>query len=350
MSRSSNRRSAWRSDWAICLGDLTGDLTGRSDRALSGYTLAMSVQARRCQGCGSPLPEAPANARTITCEFCGVVHDVSASGVRPQVAPAGRPAVTPAVRPAVRPAAKGSFFAVFSIFAAVAVTTAVIVWSWHRMLPMLGAIDDMNRNAGRTPVPTATLAMRDLPTLAEPTYRALITPAPPTGWTGFDPVVGVTWASEIARAWAPDARLTRIDLGLIASDGSADLTADREETVGYRFSSPSRIAQWSRIADREADATVPFELLIRVAGKQVAVYVHNGRPPSEALPPPLDSLPLRDVLTHAHQSGRFPDRPFYTGFLIHETRIGWVWTFQSLSGRDNVPIVRAHDAAVYPWP
>src|SRR5581483_9323993 len=174
MSRSSNRRSAWRSDWAICLGDLTGDLTGRSDRALSGYTLAMSVQARRCQGCGSPLPEAPANARTITCEFCGVVHDVSASGVRPQVAPAGRPAVTPAVRPAVRPAAKGSFFAVFSIFAAVAVTTAVIVWSWHRMLPMLGAIDDMNRNAGRTPVPTATLAMRDLPTLAEPTYRALI--------------------------------------------------------------------------------------------------------------------------------------------------------------------------------
>ncbi len=325
----------------------------------------MSVQARRCEGCGSPLPEAPVNARTITCEFCGVVHDVSASGLssaaaapgvsaRAQVRPAVRPQVAPAggpgVRPAVRPAAKGSFFAVFAIFAAVAVTTAVVVWSWHRMLPMLGAIDEMNRNAGRTPVPTATLAMRDLPTLAEPTYRALIAPAPPTGWTGFDPVVGVAWASEIARAWAPDARLTRIDLGPIASDGSADLTADREEVVGYRFASPARIAQWQQIADRQADATSPFELFIRVAGKQVGVYVHNGRPPSEALPPTLDSLPLRDVLAHVRRSGRFPDRPFYTGFLIHESRIGWVWTFQSLSGHDTVPIVRARDAAVYPWP
>src|SRR2546430_745075 len=83
------------------------------------------------------------------------------------------------------------------------------------------------------PVPAATLAMRDLPKLAEHGYRQLIAPAPPGGWSGFDPVVGVAWASGIARAWAPDARLTRIDLGLIASDGSADLTADRQDTVGY---------------------------------------------------------------------------------------------------------------------
>jgi hypothetical protein len=87
-----------------------------------------------------------------------------------------------------------------------------------------------------------------------------------------------------------------------------------------------------------------------VAGRQIGVYVHSGRPPADALPPAMESLPLRDVLTHARQSGRFPDRPFYTGFLIHEDRIGWVWTFQGLSGRDNVPIVRARDAAVYLWP
>jgi len=87
-----------------------------------------------------------------------------------------------------------------------------------------------------------------------------------------------------------------------------------------------------------------------VAGRQIGVYVHSGRPPADALPPAVESLPLRDVLTHARQSGRFPDRPFYTGFLIHEDRIGWIWTFQSLSGRDNVRIVRARDAAVYPWP
>jgi hypothetical protein len=302
----------------------------------------MSVHARRCEGCGGPLPEAPANSPTITCDFCGVVHEITSSA--PIVVAAG------AGRVASRPQGKDAAFAVLVIVAAVIVTTALVFAGFRRLQPALGTIDTMNRNAGRTPVPTATLALRDLPTLSERAYRQLIAPAPPGGWTGYDPVVGAAWAGEIARAWAPDARLTRIDLALIASDGSADLTTDRQDTVGYRFSSPERIARWEHIADREADASVPYELLIRVAGRQVRVYVHSGRPPAEALPPALDSLPLRDVLTHARQSARFPNRPFYTGYLIHEGRIGWVWIFQSLSGRDNVPIVRARDAAVYPWP
>jgi hypothetical protein len=307
----------------------------------------MSVHARRCEGCGGPLPEAQANSPTITCEFCGVVHEISAPAY-------AQPRSQPQPPPQPQLKVKGSLFPVLVIFAVtlvtIAIVTAVVRASFRRLHPVLSRIDEMNRNAGRTPVGGATLAMRDLPTLSEHAYRSLIAPAPPGGWTGFDPVVGATWATEIAHALAPDARLTRIDLGLIASDGSADLTVDRQETVGYRFASPSRIAQWERIADRQVDAAVPYELLIRVAGKQVDVYVHSGRPPSEALPPPLDSLPLRDVLTHAHQSGRFPDRPFYSGFLIHEGRTGWVWIFQSLSGRDNIPIVRARDAAVYPWP
>ena len=139
----------------------------------------------------------------------------------------------------------------------------------------------------------------------------------------------------------------------IAADGTADLTADptgRQEVVGYRFSSPVRIADYERLADRDPNAAVPYELLIRVAGNQVDVYVHSGRPPNEPLPPALDSLPLRDILTRAHKSGRFPDHPFYSGFAIHQVRTGWTWTFQSLSGRDNIPLVRARDAAVYPWP
>jgi hypothetical protein len=221
------------------------------------------------------------------------------------------------------------------------------------MQPALGAIDAMNRNAGRTTIPAGTVTPADLPKLSERGYRNLIgAPDPFGGWTHFDPVVGVTWASLIAHFWAGDAKLTRIDLALVASDGTADLTTDatdRQEVIGYRFSSPSRIADYDRIADREANASVPYELLIRVAGRQVGVYVHSGRPPSEPLPPALDSLPLPAILTLARKSGRFPDRPFYTGFLIYQSRIGWVWTLQSLSGRDHIPIVRAHDAAVYPW-
>ncbi len=147
-------------------------------------------------------------------------------------------------------------------------------------------------------MPTATLALRDLPTLSERGYRQLIAPAPPTGWTGFDPVVGVPWVTEIAHAWAPDARLTRIGLALIAADGSADLTTpstDRQETVGYRFSSPSRIADWECIADRQADASVPYELLLRVSGRQVGVYVHNGRPPTEPVSRSIRQRPTPTV-------------------------------------------------------
>jgi hypothetical protein len=62
----------------------------------------MSVHARRCEGCGGPLPEAPANSPTITCEFCGVVHEVSSSA--PIIVAAGADSIAP------RPQVKGSIF------------------------------------------------------------------------------------------------------------------------------------------------------------------------------------------------------------------------------------------------
>jgi hypothetical protein len=306
----------------------------------------MSVHARRCEGCGGPLPEAPATATTITCQFCGVVHEISLT--RPIPTPvAARP-------PAQRYERSGSIWPILILFGILLLMFILGVLAFQRLHPTLVKIDAMNRNAGRTPIAGGTVSIAELSKLAEHGYRQIIAPPPPfTGWTGFDPVAGVSWARIFANSWSPDARLTRIDLALVAADGTADLTTDatdRQEVVGYRFSSPSRIADYERIADREANAAVPYELLIRIAGKQVGVYVHSGRPPNEPLPPTLDSLPLRDIMTHAHQSGRFPDRPFYTGFLIYQQRIGWTWTFASLSGRDNIPIVRAKDAAVYPWP
>jgi hypothetical protein len=194
-----------------------------------------------------------------------------------------------------------------------------------------------------------TLSLGELSTLSERGYRQVDVKAPPGGWTAFDPVEGLPWISEVARAWSADARLTRIDLGLIASNGMADLTSDRQDILGYRYSSPARIAEWQRIADREVNASVPYELMIRVAQHQILVYVHSGRPPREALPPALEGIPLHDVLTRARQSTKFPEHPFYSGFLIHLDRMGWVWRFQSLSQRDSIPWVRAKDAAIYPW-
>jgi hypothetical protein len=100
---------------------------------------------------------------------------------------------------------------------------------------------------------------------------------------------------------------------------------------------------------REVNASVPYELMIRVAQRAVMVYVHSGRPPQEPLPPTLEGMPLRDLLARARQQTTFPQHPFYSGLLIHLDRMGWVWRLQSLSQRDSIPWIRASDGAVYPW-
>jgi hypothetical protein len=177
------------------------------------------------------LPEAPATATTITCQFCGVVHEISIT----------RPIPTPA---AARPAApryqrSGSIWPVLILFGIILMMFILGVLAFQRLHPTFAKIDAMNRNAGRTPIPAGTVSIAELPRLSERGYRQIIAPpTPPSGWTGFDPVVGVAWASIFATAWSPDAKLTRIDLALIASDGTADLTTDatdRQEVVGYRF-------------------------------------------------------------------------------------------------------------------
>src|SRR5689334_14631351 len=107
----------------------------------------MPVHARRCEGCGGPLPEAPANALTITCHFCGVVHDVS------QTIPIRAPAAATAGGGRIaRPPVKGSIVPVLVIFGIFLLLAIAVVAGVRRIYPTLVAIDTMNRNAGRTPV------------------------------------------------------------------------------------------------------------------------------------------------------------------------------------------------------
>ena len=229
------------------------------------------------------------------------------------------------------------------------VAIGVGVIAFRAMRPATSALDALHTTGLRSRESMRRLSLRDLATLSERGYRQVDVQEPPGGWKAFDPVAGLPWVTEVARAWNADARLTRIDLAMIAADGTADLTTDRDDTVGYRFSSPGRIAVWERVADREANASVPYELMVRVAQRAVMVYVHDGRPPQEALPPPLDGMALRDLLGRLREQPTFPQQPFYSGFLLHLDRMGWVWRFSSLSQRDSFPWIRATDGAVYPW-
>lgn len=300
----------------------------------------MSSRVRRCGGCGGPLSEAVGDGGTITCSFCGTVNEVSAPAPQPIVIKVD------AVRPVMRAGAAVAVV-IGVVVSFMVIGAGAIIYQTVR--PASSALTALSKEALRARELTRPLTLTELPTLKERGHRAVNAPPPPGGWTGFDAVASLPWANDIARAWAPDARLTRIDLGLIAGDGTADLTGDRQDTIGYRFVSPSRIAEWSKIADRDADAAAAYELFIRLGRGQVVVYVHSGRPPDEPPPPALDSLPLRELLTQARQNKRFPTHPAYTGFLIHNDRSGWIWYLQSLSRRENIPRVRARDAAVFPW-
>jgi hypothetical protein len=301
----------------------------------------MSSRVRRCGGCGGPLSEAADDRGTITCSFCGMVNEVSAPTPQPIII------TMDSRRRIVRP---GGGVALAISIAIIVMVAGVGVVVYRAIRPAAsGALGVVSREALRARELTRSLALTELPTLNERGHRQLNVSPPPGGWKAFDPVAGIPWANEIAQAWAPDARLTRIDLGLIAGDGTADLTGDRQDTIGYRFVSPSRIAQWSKIADRDVNASAAYELFLRLGRGVVVVYVHSGRPPDDPPPPALDALPLRELLTTARQNKRFPAHPFYTGFLIHSDRMGWIWYFSSLSRRETIPQVRARDAAVSPW-
>jgi hypothetical protein len=150
-----------------------------------------------------PLAEAVNERGTITCSFCGMVNEVSSSAPQPIVIKldAGR-----------HVARAGKSIAVVILVAVAFMLIGVGVITYQAMRPATGAIDIVRREALRARAAMRPLSLTDLPTLNERGHRQLNVAPPPGGWKTFDPVAGVPWASEIALAWAPDARLTRIDL------------------------------------------------------------------------------------------------------------------------------------------
>ena len=98
--------------------------------------------------------------------------------------------------------------------------------------------------------------------------------------------------------------------------------------------------------DTGTRSEIGTELLLQLKGGSVQALVTEGR---EAAPPAAPvSLGLEQILGGARKGQGFVERPFYTGYMIHLPREGWVWYFQSASG-DSFPRVRARDGRVYPY-
>lgn len=310
----------------------------------------MVTSARRCAGCGSPLPETPPGTRQLTCAFCGLVNDLKSGGHDAQTPPPVT--ITVDVGRAAHAAASAGRTIAWVVLLVVAVSLASVGVAIYMAVRSTGEVITTVRSQVPPPVAprTAKIAPAGLNALGEVGWRELDVPAPTSGWSAFEPVTDLRWAYAIARAWQPDARLTRIDADRVAESGTIDLTAGPDNTAGYRFVSPGQIENWGRLADRDSRAKVGYELMVKLAEQKTTALIVSGQPRAEDLPPvDLDTHPLPELLRLARKGKGFIEHPFYKGYLIHLQREGWVWYFQSLSGREPLPRVRARDGAVYPY-
>jgi hypothetical protein len=311
------------------------------------------MRARRCGGCGAPLPDSEEGER-ITCQFCGMVHDPTSSAIRQIVV--GRPVLRPGANPAV---------AIISVVFLIAVLAplAFVFMQWRAASAVTSTVirppgPYVPRPSTRTPFtpPTAVKRTpRDLHDLSRGHHELDVAP-PPGGYGALDAVTALPWALAIAQAWTPDARLERIDVERLRPDGTVNAADDAESRVQYRFQSPSRNEELMRRAELTANAEVNTGLWVRLSDGKPQVYVNYTTAPfvrmtarvKGPLPAHPASLPLTTLLTRPGAQRALKPVPFYSGYMIHVEGEGWVWYFSSLAN-ETFPRLRARDGASYPY-
>ena len=183
------------------------------------------------------------------------------------------------------------------------------------------------------------------PVAPEPPPLAIPDSPPPADFIP-EPIAALPWAMDIARAWASDAVLTRIDIGHVDTNGVVIISG--EETTGYRFASPARQLRWKQETDAGSKSPTRVGLMLQLQGTTVRALVEEGRNSRERpAPAPEGLLPLPELLARARTHG-VPDRPIYSGYMIPLPGEGWVWYLSAPSG-DSFPRARARDGRTYPY-
>ena len=228
--------------------------------------------ARRCSGCGATLNDPVEGATTIACRFCGLTHDLpgSATGTRPVVMEIG---------PNVR---RGGERIAGLIVAAVVLVVAGGLYVAYRAMDT--AREAVNRATSgippTTPAKARSVAPAELATSTGSGWQVLDVPPTPGGFDAFDPVAALPWALDIARAWASDAALTRIDVARVDTTGVVNLSG--ESMSGYRFRSPGRQTRWKQEADTGSPSLTRTGLMLRLRGGAVEALLEQGRNDDES--------------------------------------------------------------------
>lgn len=292
---------------------------------------------RRCAGCGASLGEPTDDDLTIVCRFCGLRHDIN------DLAGAGAPVVVSVGR-AGRSGSR-AIAAVVLLIVAATVAGGLYVAS-RTALEVTTRVQEATTAAqNRAAERNRPLALAELGTFTEYAWRPVDAPAPPGGFASFDPVAALPWAMTIARAWAPDAVLTRIDVGHVSATGIVDVSGDAPS--GYRFHSPGRRLRWKQETDGGTRSTTSTGMMLQVQGTAARVLLDTNSRDEAKTSDPV-SLPLPELLARARKARAFGDRPSYAAYMIFLPREGWAWYFRAPSG-DSFPRVRARDGRVYPY-
>lgn len=293
--------------------------------------------ARRCSGCGAALGQPTDDDLTVVCTFCGLRHDLNDLAGAPT-------AVVVELGPRMR---RANTAVVTAIVGIVAVAIGIALFTAYRTAADVTSRVQLAATAVQQRAAEARrpLALTELAAFTESAWKTVDTAPPPGGFDAFEPVAGLPWALSIARAWAADAVVSRIDVGRVSATGVVDLGG--ESTSGYRFRSIARLRRWKQETDAGSRSLTSTGLVLQLQGTTVRVLMDRDDRDDPAAPAAA-SLPLPELLVRARKGRGFEDRPFYGGYLIHLPREGWVWYFSAPSG-DSFPRVRARDGRVYPY-
>ena len=187
--------------------------------------------ARRCQGCGATLGEPAAGGSVVTCQFCGLAHDATATSP----AFASAPVVIQYTQRS-RSANRIIVGVVLVVVAIIVVSALVPAYLGLRMAQTavgLSSSDVVARlTDGKRPIQPGDLASAP----QGGGWKVLATTPPEGGFTDFDPVASLPWAMAIGRAWASDAvahrRRPRV--------GDRRRRSRRRAGSGYRFVAAAR--------------------------------------------------------------------------------------------------------------